>query len=131
MKELMVICKPAVIATVILNQLQHKNAKVGNNLIACHNISLPYSNEIFLAVYLLPHITNIAIHLLYRMMKMREDCINVIIFALLTFPSTEFNLEDLVATIGPHVTDSKRRVRQASMECLALLSQCLGPGKVI
>ena len=85
----------------------------------------------FLAIYLLFHATNNIIHLIYCLTKMREDCINVIIFALLTFPSTEFNLEDLVATIGPHVTDSKRRVRQASMECLALLSQCLGSGKVI
>ena len=62
---------------------------------------------------------------------MREDCINVVIFALLTFPSTEFNMENLVTAIGPYVTDQKKRVRQASMECLALLSQCLGPGKVL
>ena len=61
---------------------------------------------------------------------MREDGINVVIFALLTFPSTEFELENLVNNIAPHVTDQKKRVRQASMECLALLAQCLGPGKV-
>ena len=61
---------------------------------------------------------------------MREDAINVIIYALLTFPSTEFDLETLVITIAPYATDQKKRVRQASMECLALLSQCLGPGKV-
>ena len=61
---------------------------------------------------------------------MREDAINVIIFALLTFPSTEFDLEILVTTIAPYVTDQKKRVRQASMECVALLSQCLGPAKV-
>ena len=61
---------------------------------------------------------------------MREDGINIVIFALLTFPSTEFELENLVNNIAPHVTDQKKRVRQASMECLALLAQCLGPGKV-
>ena len=61
---------------------------------------------------------------------MREDAINVIIFALLTFPSTEFDLEHLVNNIAPYVTDQKKRVRQASMECIALLSQCLGPSKV-
>ena len=61
---------------------------------------------------------------------MREDCINVATFALLTFPSTAFNLENLVSTIGPHLTDQKKRVRQASIECIALLSQCLGPTKV-
>ena len=61
---------------------------------------------------------------------MREDGINVVIFALLTFPSTEFELENLVNNIAPHVTDQKKRVRQASMECIALLAQCLGPGKV-
>lgn len=61
---------------------------------------------------------------------MREDAINVVIFALLTFPSTEFDLEDHVITIAPYVTDQKKRVRQASMECIALLSQCLGPTKV-
>ena len=61
---------------------------------------------------------------------MREDCIHVVVFALLTFPSTEFDLENLVKNIAPHVTDQKKRVRQASMECIALLAQCLGPSKV-
>ena len=61
---------------------------------------------------------------------MREDAINFIIFALLTFPSTEFDLEILVITIAPYITDQKKRVRQSSMECVALLSQCLGPAKV-
>ena len=70
------------------------------------------------------------IHIVFYPLQMREDALNVIIFALLTFPSTEFDLEDLVITIAPYVTDQKKRVRQASMECIALLSQCLGPAKV-
>ena len=71
------------------------------------------------------------VHIIFRhFLQMREDALNVIIFALLTFPSTEFDLEDLVITIAPYVTDQKKRVRQAAMECIALLSQCLGPGKV-
>ena len=121
-KELMVICHPLIITNVVLLQLRHKNAKVD---IYCNFNS-------FLHILSLKQISNIIVLIFVPICpsQMREDSINVIIFALLTFPSNEFGLENLITTIGPHVTDQKKRVRQASMECLALLAQCLGPAKV-
>ena len=122
-KELMVICHPLTITNVVLLQLRHKNAKVD---IYCN------FNSFLHIVLSLKQISNIIVLIFVPICssQMREDSINVIIFALLTFPSNEFGLENLITTIGPHVTDQKKRVRQASMECLALLAQCLGPTKV-
>ena len=122
-KELMVICHPLTITNVVLLQLRHKNAKVE---IYCN------LNSFIHIVLSLKQISNIIVLIFVPICpsQMREDSINVIIFALLTFPSNEFGLENLITTIGPHVTDQKKRVRQASMECLALLAQCLGPTKV-
>ena len=120
-KDLMVICHPLTITNVVLLQLRHKNAKVDIycNFNSFLHISLKQISNIIVLIFVPICLS-----------QMREDSINVIIFALLTFPSNEFGLENLITTIGPHVTDHKKRVRQASMECLALLAQCLGPTKV-
>jgi hypothetical protein len=44
--------------------------------------------------------------------RMREDIVNFIIFALLTFPSDAFDFDDLIQMFGPLFLDPKRRVRQ-------------------
>jgi len=43
---------------------------------------------------------------------MREDIINFIIFALLTFPSDAFDFDAMIKMFGPLFLDPKRRVRQ-------------------
>ena len=40
---------------------------------------------------------------------------NYIMFGLLTFPSNEFDLKNIAATVVPTLVDPKRRVRQASL----------------
>ena len=45
----------------------------------------------------------------------REGIINMIMFGLLTFPSNEFDLKNIAATVVPTLVDPKRRVRQASL----------------
>jgi len=45
---------------------------------------------------------------------MREDILNIVMYALLTFPSYEFDLKNIAATVVPTLVDPKRRVRQAS-----------------
>ena len=55
---------------------------------------------------------------------------NIVVFALLTFPSYEFDLKNIAATIVPTLVDPKRRVRQASQECVAILAAFMGPTKV-
>jgi hypothetical protein len=56
--------------------------------------------------------------------------LNIVVFALLTFPSYEFDLKNIAATIVPTLVDPKRRVRQASQECVAILAAFMGPTKV-
>ena len=62
--------------------------------------------------------------------SVREDVLNIVVFALLTFPSYEFDLKNIAATIVPTLVDPKRRVRQASQECVAILAAFMGPTKV-
>ncbi|XP_066970215.1 TOG array regulator of axonemal microtubules protein 1 isoform X6 [Macrobrachium rosenbergii] len=65
-----------------------------------------------------------------RSSRVREDSLNLIIYALMTFPSYEFDLNYLAEKVGPTVADPKRRVRQASLECISAIAQFLGPAKL-
>ncbi len=58
--------------------------------------------------------------------RTREDILIYVIFALLTFPSADFDLDDLVERLAPTLVDPKRRVRQGALECLATVASCLG-----
>ncbi|XP_065055489.1 TOG array regulator of axonemal microtubules protein 1-like isoform X1 [Rhopilema esculentum] len=66
----------------------------------------------------------------HRNSKIREDIINMITAALLTFPSSDFNLTTLPGLIAPMLIDAKRKVRQAVLECFAVIAQSLGPGRM-
>ena len=59
----------------------------------------------------------------HRNPRMREDVVNFVIFALLTFPSQEFNLTEICTCVTPCLLDTKRRVRQAGLECMATIHQ--------
>ena len=59
----------------------------------------------------------------HRNARMREDVVNFVIFALLTFPSQEFDLTEICFCITPCLLDTKRRVRQAGLECMAIIHQ--------
>ena len=65
-----------------------------------------------------------------RNSKVREDILNMITAALLTFPSSDFNLNSLPELLAPMLIDPKRRVRQAVLECFAVIAQGLGPGRM-
>ncbi|XP_042889345.1 uncharacterized protein LOC122264468 [Penaeus japonicus] len=69
-------------------------------------------------------------HLGHRASRVREDCLNLLIYALMTHPSYEFDLSYVAEKVGPTVADPKRRVRQASLECLAVIAQFLGPARL-
>jgi len=45
----------------------------------------------------------------------REGILNMIMFGLLKFPSSEFDLKNIAATVVPTLVDPKRRVRHASL----------------
>ena len=77
-----------------------------------------------------PVITVIAENLNHRNSRVRQETINIIIASLLTFPSYDFDLGSLCKVIGPTLVDPKRQVRQASLECFAVLAQAMGAGKL-
>ena len=62
--------------------------------------------------------------------RVREEAVNVVIAALLTFPSSDFDLPELTRVIAPSLVDSKRRVRQAALEAFAVIAQAMGPGRL-
>ena len=59
----------------------------------------------------------------------REAILNLTMFALLTFPSYEFDLKNIAASVVPTLVDPKRRVRQVNIEhtsdnSISLVKQC-------
>ena len=69
-------------------------------------------------------------NLSHRNSRVRQETINFIIAALLTFPSYEFDLANICQVVGPTLTDVKRQVRQAALECFAALAQAMGSGRL-
>ena len=59
----------------------------------------------------------------------RESILNIVVFALLTFPSYEFDLKSIASSVVPTLVDPKRRVRQGSQECVAIIAAFMGPSK--
>lgn len=57
---------------------------------------------------------------------MRENALLVLTSSLLTWPSTEFEPRLAASRVAHCVTDPRRRVRQAALECLAVLAQFTG-----
>lgn len=55
----------------------------------------------------------------------------MVIFALITFPSTYFDIADCVQRATKAVMDRKKRVRQAALDVLAVLGQISSPKFVI
>ena len=55
-------------------------------------------------------------HLGDKKALVRESILNMIMFGLLTFPSNEFDLKNIAATVVPTLVDPKRRVRHAALE---------------
>ncbi|XP_071163839.1 TOG array regulator of axonemal microtubules protein 1-like isoform X40 [Mytilus edulis] len=69
-------------------------------------------------------------NLTHKNSRVRQETINILIAALLTFPSYDFDLPKICKTIAPLLTDSKRQVRQAVLECFAVIAQAMGQGRM-
>ena len=54
--------------------------------------------------------------------KVREETVNIVTAALLSFPHQQLNVPSLVEDIAPCLGDKKAKVRQASLECVVLLA---------
>ena len=70
-------------------------------------------------------------HLGDKKAVVRESVLNMIMFGLLTFPSNEFDLKNVAATVVPVLMDPKKRVRHAALECVSVLAAFLGPTKAV
>ncbi|EZA50927.1 hypothetical protein X777_10555 [Ooceraea biroi] len=66
-----------------------------------------------------------------RNAKTRENALQLLIFSLVTFPSTEFNLDMVASRVATMVVDQRRRVRQAALDTLAVLGQIYDPEEVL
>lgn len=66
-----------------------------------------------------------------RSSKFRENALQMVIFALLTFPSTYFDVVNCVERTAKAALDRKKRVRQAALDVLAVLGQISSPKTVI
>lgn len=66
-----------------------------------------------------------------RSSKFRENALQMVIFALLTFPSTYFDVSNCVERTAKAALDRKKRVRQAALDVLAVLGQISSPKTVI
>lgn len=66
-----------------------------------------------------------------RSSKFRENALQMVIFALVTFPSTYFDISNCVERTTKAALDRKKRVRQASLDVLAILGQISSPRTVI
>ncbi|XP_076179428.1 uncharacterized protein LOC143152802 isoform X2 [Ptiloglossa arizonensis] len=58
-----------------------------------------------------------------RNAKTRENTLQLLIFSLVTFPSTEFKVDAVSNKVARMVRDRRRRVRQAALDTLAVLAQ--------
>ncbi|XP_031847953.1 uncharacterized protein LOC116433699 isoform X1 [Nomia melanderi] len=58
-----------------------------------------------------------------RNARTRENTLQLLIFSLVTFPSTEFKVDAVANKVARMVRDRRRRVRQAALDTLAVLAQ--------
>lgn len=63
--------------------------------------------------------------------KIRQEALNVIVFALSKFPLEEFDMRTMIPPVLDLLLDPKKSVRQAAMECTALLGSLLGPDQCL
>nr|XP_012140693.1 PREDICTED: uncharacterized protein LOC100881202 isoform X1 [Megachile rotundata]XP_012140694.1 PREDICTED: uncharacterized protein LOC100881202 isoform X1 [Megachile rotundata] len=66
-----------------------------------------------------------------RNAKTRENTLQLLIFSLVTFPSTEFKVDTVASKVAKMVKDRRRRVRQAALDTLAVLAQIYEPEEVL
>lgn len=66
-----------------------------------------------------------------RNARLREELLNRVTAAVLTFPSYNFEFSYLCETVAPFLVDSKRRVRLAALECFAVLAQAMGTSRIV
>ena len=104
--------------------------RMGDNKIVIRQAIMKVVMQLMQILSPKPVITVISENLSHRNSRVRQETINIIIASLLTFPSYDFDLGSMCPVIGQTLVDPKRQVRQASLECFAVLAQAMGAGKL-
>jgi len=65
----------------------------------------------------------------HRNPTVRQELLNVVIVALLLYSTADFDHASMCQAVSVSLVDSKRPVRQAAMECAAVLAKVLGTGR--
>lgn len=63
--------------------------------------------------------------------QFRENSLQMVLYSLMTFPSTYFDIPTCVKKSAEAANDQKKRVRQAALDVLAVLGQISAPKAVL
>lgn len=66
-----------------------------------------------------------------RTSKFKENALQMVMFALITFPSTYFDVHTCVSRASTLALDRKKRVRQAALDVLAILGQISSSSRAV
>ena len=101
--------------------------KVGSNKFVLKQAGMRVLLELMSVSHPEPVILEVAnFGLCHKTSRVREEAINVITAALLTFPSSEFHFNIIIRELCPSMSDSKSKVREASFEAMTLLCHLEG-----
>ena len=104
--------------------------RMGDNKIVVRQAVMKVTTKMMQSYTPKPVLSVICENLQHKNSKVRQETLNIIIAALLTFPSYAFDLPIVCRMVAPTLTDSKRQVRQGALECLAVIAQAMGPGRL-
>ena len=104
-------------------------SKLGDNKIVIRQENMKVLMQLMQILTPLEVLSVLTANLQHRNSRVREETVNVVTAALLTFPSSDFDLPGLSHAIAPALVDSKRRVRQAALEAFAVIAQAMGAGR--
>ncbi|XP_069117055.1 TOG array regulator of axonemal microtubules protein 1-like isoform X2 [Argopecten irradians] len=104
--------------------------RMGDNKIVVRQAVMRVATKMMQSYQAKPVLGILCENLQHRNSRIRQETLNIVIAALLTFPSYDFDLPKICQVVAPVLTDSKRQVRQAALECLAVIAQAMGLGKL-
>ncbi|KAL4238308.1 hypothetical protein ACF0H5_003020 [Mactra antiquata] len=104
--------------------------RMGDNKIVVRQAVMKVAIKMMQSHSAKPVLSVICENLQHKNSKVRQETLNIIIAALLTFPSYAFDLPIVCRMVAPTLTDGKRQVRQAALECLSVIAQAMGPGRL-
>lgn len=104
--------------------------RMGDNKIVVRQAVMKVAIKMMQSYTAKPVLSVICENLQHKNSKVRQETLNIIIAAMLTFPSYAFDLPAVCRMVAPTLTDVKRQVRQAALECLSVIAQTMGPGRL-